>query len=93
LDYFDRLGGYDDEIVLEFALNFQNIMGQEYVIAVRGLKILINEFSISRVSNFLMGLTWEKQERQEATNEKNIFFHRNERSQEDKNDIKREILP
>jgi hypothetical protein len=40
-----------------------------------------------------MGLPWDKEERQEATNAKKLFFHPNERPQEDKNGIKREILP
>jgi hypothetical protein len=40
-----------------------------------------------------MVFTWDKEEMLVATNENNLFFHRNERPQEEKNNIKREILP
>jgi hypothetical protein len=38
-----------------------------------------------------MGLPWDKEERKEDTNAKKLFFHPNERPQEEKNGIKREI--
>jgi len=62
LGYFDKLRGYDDEITLEFALNFHNIKVQEYVTAIKGLEIFVDEDSISRVSIFTMGLPWDKEE-------------------------------
>jgi len=74
LGYLDRLRGYDDEISLDFSLNFQNIRGQEYVIAVRGLEIFVDEVTIRRVSSLPMVLPWDKEERQEETNVKKIFF-------------------
>jgi len=40
-----------------------------------------------------MVFTWDKEEMLVATNENNLFFHRNERPQEEKNNIKGEILP
>jgi hypothetical protein len=48
---------------LDFALNFHNIQEQEYVIAVRGLEIRVNESFISTVSSLPMGLPWDKEER------------------------------
>jgi hypothetical protein len=59
---------------------------------VRGLEIMVDEASISRVSNLPMGFPWDKEERHEATNAKKLFFHKNEKPQEGKNGIKRESL-
>jgi hypothetical protein len=84
MGYFERLRGFDDEISLEFALNFQNIKDLEYITVVRGLEIKVDEASISRVSNLPMGLPWDKEERQEATNAKKLFFHKNERPKKTK---------
>jgi hypothetical protein len=62
------------------------------VTIVRGLVIRINEASISMVSSLPLGLPWDKEERKEAINSKKAFFLPNEKHDEEKNDIKREIL-
>jgi hypothetical protein len=91
--YFDRLRGYDDEISMEFSLNFQNIRGKEYIIIVRGLEIHVDEATINRVSCLPMDFPWDKDERQEASDDKNLFFLSYEEPIEDKNGVKRERLP
>jgi hypothetical protein len=93
LGYFERLRGYDDEVAIEFSQNFHNIQEQEYVTTIRGLVMRINEASINRVSSLPLGLPWDKEERKESINAKKAFFLPNEKPDEDKNDIKREILP
>ena len=39
IDYFNRLYGYDDNIVMEFSLNFHHIRDQEYSTSMKGLYI------------------------------------------------------
>jgi hypothetical protein len=63
LGYFDRLRGFDDEIYLEFSLNFQNVKDQEYITAITVLEIMVDKASINRVSNLPMGFSWDKEER------------------------------
>jgi hypothetical protein len=55
--------GFDNEIDLEFALNFQYIKEQEYVSTVRGLVIRVNEAFISKIYILPMGLPWDKEEK------------------------------
>jgi hypothetical protein len=52
----------------------------------------VDEDTISIVLGFPMGLPWDKEERQEATNAKNLFFLIHEEPMEDKNGVKRESL-
>jgi hypothetical protein len=93
LGYFERLRGYDDEVAMEFSLNFQNIQEKEYVATMRGLIIRINEASIKKVSSLPMGLLGIKRRGKKSINAKNEFFLPNEKPDEDKNGIKRESLP
>jgi len=63
------------------------------VATVRGLVIRINESSISRETIFPMGISWNKEGRQESVTTKKLLFLPNEKPNEDKNGIKRETLP
>jgi len=83
LGYFERLRGFDDEVSIEFAQNFQNTKEQEYMTTIRGLTITIHEASISRVSSLTLGIPWDKEERQEAINVKRAFSLQNEKLDED----------
>jgi hypothetical protein len=56
LGYFERLRRYDYKVPMDFSLNFQNILEQEYVSIVRSLIIKFNEASIIKVFIFPMGL-------------------------------------
>jgi len=93
LGYFEILIGYNDEVAIEYSLNFQNIHDQEYVSKMRGPIIIINEASINKITSLHMSLPWDKEERQKAIIAKKTFFLPNEKLDEDKNGIKRESLP
>ena len=93
LGYFEIPRGFDEEVSMEFSQNFQNIKEKEYVTTIRGITIRINEASINKVSSLLLGIPLDKEERQEAINANKVFFLPNEKHDEDKNGIKRKILP
>jgi hypothetical protein len=56
------------------------------------LEIRVNENFINKIYSLPIAIPWDKEEIQEATNAKKLFFHPNERPQEDKNGTKRESL-
>jgi hypothetical protein len=63
------------------------------VATIRGLTIKIKEAFINKISSLPLGIPCHKEERQESINAKKAFFLHNEKPDEDKNGIKREILP
>jgi hypothetical protein len=91
--YFERLRGYDDEVAMEFSLNFQNIQEQEYVVHNKGMIIRINEaIHQQRYLVFPWVSLGIKRRDKKPSMPKRTFFLPNEKPHEDKNGIKREIF-
>jgi len=60
---------------------------------VRGLAISLNLQLISRVTTLTLGIKWRREDKTTSATSKNNFFFSNEKPTEDKNGVRREILP
>lgn len=98
LSFFDKLDGFDDAIALEFAQNSEHIQVQdnqthEFHTNVRGLDIGVNEDFISEVTEIPRGQPWDKDDRALNNRAKTSFFRSYEKSESNRNGVKRESLP
>lgn len=85
--------GFDDEVTHECAVALQPQGEDSTTTIVRGIFIQLNEKIISKVTTFPLGFRWGNDDIIEAIKIKVNFFLPKEKPIEDKNGVRREILP
>ena len=93
MTFFEKLWGFDEEIVQEFAFSLVPHSRTHATITFRGLSMEINPEFISRVTTLPLGLPWSKDEKPIGHVAKKNFFQNNEHPVEDKNGIRRASIP
>ena len=84
--------GYDDEIAKNFVVALQSYSEERATTMIKGLTITLYPELISRVTTIPLGVKWVK-EIMLSTATKQYFFLPGEDYIEDKNGVRREILP
>lgn len=93
MGFFEQLKGYDDDITQEFSMAV-NTQGEDSVTTIaRGLVISLNVVLISILTTLPLGIQWSKEDKVVSDTTMNNFFIQRENLVEDKNVLRREILP
>lgn len=93
LGFFKILKGYDDDLAYGVLTKLHSQGEDSATIVVEGLAISLSPETISRVTTFPLGMRWSKEDKQmSVTARKNVFLSK-ENHVEDKNGVRREIMP
>lgn len=93
MPFFEKIHGYDEEVIEEFLLSLKPHSKIHATISFRGLTIEPTSEFISRVTSLPLGLPWSKEEKPLGQVGKKTFFQPDEHPVEDKNGIIRTSLP
>jgi len=92
MSFYEKIQGHDDEITEEFLRALKLKSKTLAVVNIRGLTLRITPQLISRVTDLLMGVPWDKEERKLGQKAKKEFFFPEEQYSEDKNGVRRTSL-
>jgi len=87
------LRGYDDEVAKDFSLSLIPLTRNHATIVVKGLSIEFTHKIIGRITTLPLGVPWRKEDKGNNKTGKKKFFLEGEEAMEDKNGVRREILP
>jgi len=90
---FERMRGYDDEVVRYFALSLIPVTRTHATAMVKGLSVVITPKVISRITTLPLGLPWRNENKGNNTLAKKKLFLEGEEPMEDKNGVRRESIP
>lgn len=93
MGFFERMRGYDDDVAIEFSLSLIPLTRTNATTVVKCLSVLITSEFISRITTLPLGLPWRKEGNGNNTLAKKIFFLEGEKPMEEKNGVRREIIP
>lgn len=87
MTFCDKLQGHDDEITEEFLRSLKPKSKTLATVNFRGLTLRLTPQLISRVTDLLMGVPWDEEERKLGQKAKKEFFLPEEQFSEDKNGV------
>lgn len=93
MGFFKQLKWYDDDITQEFYMELQSQGEDSATTFFRGLAISLIPETISRVTTLPLWIQWSKEDKEVSVTGKKNFFIQREKPVEDKNGVRREILP
>lgn len=93
MGFFELLKGYDDDLTHEFSMELHSQGEENATTIVRGLSISLSLKTISRVSTLPLRIRWRKKDKVVSVIARKNFFISKENPIEDKNGVRREILP
>jgi len=92
MGFFERMRGYDDEVATDFALSLIPLTSTHAAVVVKGLSVETPEV-IRRIATLPLGLPWRKENKGNNTLAKKKFFLEGKEPMEDKNWVRRRIIP
>lgn len=93
MGFFERMRGYDDDVAGEFSLSLIPLTRSSAIVVVNGLLVAITPKVINKITTLPLRLQWRKQDKANNTLAKKSFFLEEEELIEDKNGVRREIIP
>jgi len=93
MPFFEKLRGYDEEVMVEFALSLIPHSKSHATVSFRSLTMEITLEFINRVTSLPLGLPWTKEEKPQGQVSKKTFFQPDEHPVEEKNGITRTSIP
>lgn len=92
LGFFELLKGYDDDLDHEFSMALHSQEQDSGTTLFRGFSISLNLETISKVTNFPLGIIWNKEDKKVSFATRKYLFLSKEKSVEDKNGVRRESI-
>jgi len=93
MGFFEKLSRYDDEVAKGFSLSLIPLTRTHAIVVVRGCSIDLTPEIITRITTLPLGVPYRKEDKGNSQTAKNKFFLEGEEAMEDKNRVRRAILP
>ena len=93
MGFFEKMRGYDDEVVRYFVLSLIPLTKTHATTMVKGILEEITLEVIGRINTLPLGIPWRKEDKGNNQLARKKFFLEGEEEMEDKNGVKRESLP